>query len=74
MGPAYALVPTYTDDELDYLFALTEGEILEGSYSQYKTPRLMWDAFLKHRDTIARERPELNDKIKNNNQLTLHDA
>jgi digeranylgeranylglycerophospholipid reductase len=74
VAQGYALVPTYTDDELDYLFSLTEGEVLEGSYSQYKSPKLMWDAFLKHRDRIKRERPELNEKIEKNSQLTLHDA
>lgn len=39
VSQGYALVPTYTDEELDYLFGLTENEILEGTYSQYKTPQ-----------------------------------
>ncbi len=74
VAQGYALVPTYTDDELDYLFGLIEDEVLEGTYSQYKSPRLMWDGFLKHRDRIARERPELDEKIKHNAQLTLGDV
>ena len=44
---------------LDYLFALIENETLEGTFNQYKSPRLMWEAFLRHKERIARERPEL---------------
>ena len=63
VAQGFALVPTYTDDELDYLFSLIEDEILEGTYNQYKSPRLMWGAFLRHKERIARERPELHRKI-----------
>jgi len=63
VGQGYALVPTYTDDELDYLFALIEGEVLEGTFSQYKTPRLIWDSILGNKQRIIRERPLLYDKI-----------
>ena len=71
VAQGYALVPTYTDDELDYLFALIEGEVLEGTGSQYKSPTLMWDAILKHSRKIAQERPEIDAKIKRNWELTL---
>lgn len=73
VAQGFALVPTYTDSELDYLFALIEDEVLEGTYNQYKSPKLMWDAFLKHRDQIAKERPDLYDKIKSK-KLTLSDV
>jgi len=63
VAQGFALVPTYTDDELDYLFALIEHETLEGTFNQYKSPRLMWKAFLRHTERIARERPELHHKI-----------
>ncbi len=46
VAQGYALTPTYNDDELDYLFGLVEGEMLPGSYSQYHTPKYMWDAIL----------------------------
>ena len=59
VSQGYALVPTYSDDELDYLFALVEGNTLEGTYSQYKTPKLIWDSILRIKDQIQRERPEL---------------
>lgn len=68
----FALVPTYTDDELDYLFGLIENETLEGTYNQYKTPRLMWDAILSHRERIQRENQELYNKIISMN-MTLRD-
>lgn len=71
VSQGYALVPTYTDDELDYLFSLVEGKTLEGTYSQYKTPKLIWDSILQNKDKIQTERPEIFSKILNINQLTL---
>jgi flavin-dependent dehydrogenase len=74
VSQGYALVPTYSDDELDYLFALVEGEVLEGTYSQYKTPKLIWDSILSNTDRIQSERPALFNKISKMNQLTLTDT
>ncbi len=74
VSQGYALVPTYTDDELDYLFGLTEGTCLEGTYSQYKTPKLIWDEILTHEQQIKAEQPQIYDKIKNINKLTLSDS
>ena len=73
VAQGFALVPTYTDDELDYLFSLIEHEVLGGTYNQYKSPKLMWDAILKHEKVIAREQPELYGKIKTK-KLTLSDV
>ena len=72
VAQGFALVPAYTDDELDYLFSLIEDEELEGTYSQYKSPRIMWDAILRHEDRIAADRPDLHQKIKHK-KLTLRD-
>lgn len=71
VSQGYALVPTYSDDEIDYLFALVEGNTLEGTYSQYKTPQLMWDAILSHRKQIKKERPLIYEKIEKMNAMTL---
>jgi len=71
VSQGYALVPTYTDDELDYLFALIEDEILDGTYSQYKTPKLIWTAILMHSEQIMLERPSLYNKIGRMKQMTL---
>jgi flavin-dependent dehydrogenase len=63
VAQGFALVPKYTDGELDYLFGLVEGETLEGTYNQYRSPEIMWNAILKHQDAIQTERPEIMDKI-----------
>lgn len=71
VSQGYALVPTYSDDELDYLFSLFKDKTLEGTYSQYKTPKLIWDYILSNQTQIQTERPELFNKIMDINQLTL---
>jgi flavin-dependent dehydrogenase len=72
VAQGYSLSPTYNDDELDYLFSLTEDEVLEGTLSQYKTPRLMWESILRHQDLIAREKPEIHEKIKALDSMVLN--
>jgi flavin-dependent dehydrogenase len=67
----FALVPAYKDDELDYLFSLIADVTLEGTYNQYKTPRLLWGAILRHAGRIQKERPKLFEKIQGNNALSL---
>ena len=74
VAQGYAMVPAYSDNELDYLFGLVEAEILPGSYSQYHTPKYMWDAILAHREQINRERPELLRKIEGSMNLTINDT
>jgi len=74
VAQGYALVPTYSDEEIDYLFGLLEDNPLDGAYGQYKAPRLLWDAIARHRDTIASERPELIKKFEQNAQMTLADT
>lgn len=70
----YALIPTYTDDEVDYLFSLCEDVTLDGSWSQYKSPKLMWDTILQDPDRIKRERPSLFQKIKSVRANTLQES
>lgn len=74
VSQCYALVPTYTDDELDYLFSLIEDEILEGTYSQYKTPKLIWDAILSHKHRIKNKKYTIYEKIKKMKTMTLTDT
>ncbi|HCW52894.1 MAG TPA: NAD(P)/FAD-dependent oxidoreductase, partial [Clostridium sp.] len=71
VSQGYALVPTYTDDELDYLFGLIENTVLEGTYSQYKTSKLIWDEILKYKNKIKVDKPEIYSKIKKMNTMTL---
>jgi flavin-dependent dehydrogenase len=63
VAQGYALVPAYSDDELDYLFSLVEDEVLEGTFSQYKTPKILWSSILRHQDRIAQEKPDLYQKV-----------
>ena len=70
----YALIPTYTDDEIDYLFTLCEGVTLDGSWSQYKSPKLIWGTILKDPDKIKRERPSLFQKIKSVRSSALQES
>lgn len=74
VSQGYALVPTYSDDELDYLFSLIENNILEGTYSQYRTPKLIWNSILEYKDQIQLEKPNLFEKIQKNNTMTLTDT
>lgn len=74
VAQGYALVPVYTDDEVDYLFGLVDGEVFEGTYSQYKTPKLMWDGIRSHEEQIKAERPETYAKIQRIDQMTLGSA
>ncbi len=71
VAQGYALVPVYTDDELDYLFGLIQGECLYGTYSQYKTPKLIWDSIHKYDDKIKAERPEIYAKMEKMNSMSL---
>ena len=74
VAQGYALIPTYTDEELDYLFALAENKEFPGTYSQYKTPKLMWDAFLEEKERIKKEKPDLYEKIQKRFTITLKDS
>ena len=67
----YALIPTYTDEEVDYLFSLCSDVLLDGSFSQYKSSRMIWDAILRDPKRIEGERPALFTKIKNVRANTL---
>jgi flavin-dependent dehydrogenase len=70
----YALIPTYTDDEIDYLFSLCDGHTMDGSWSQYKSPKMMWNLILKDPEKIKRERPEVWAKIQTRGTQTLTDS
>jgi len=56
--------PKYSDEELDYMFSLVEGELVNGNFSQFQVPKNVWKAILSHKAQIQSERPALFDKIK----------
>ncbi|MCF0112698.1 MAG: FAD-dependent oxidoreductase [Bacilli bacterium] len=74
VSQGYALVPFYTDEEIDYLFGLTSGECFYGTYSQYKTPELMWDGILNHAGQIMKEKPAIAEKMHHLFNMSLDTA
>ncbi len=74
VAQGYALVPAYSDDELDYLFSLIEKEVLTGTFSQYKTPIVMWNAILQHEKEIAENKPDLYQKVSKLNEMKLSES
>jgi flavin-dependent dehydrogenase len=65
------LVPYYTDDEIDYLFSLCDGITMDGSWSQYKSPKMIWATILQDPEKIKRERPEIWQKIEAQRTRTI---
>jgi flavin-dependent dehydrogenase len=74
IAQGYAINPYYEDEEIDYLFSLIEGEPFEGTVSQYKIPKRLWDAIFRHRERIQKERPDLWGKIEGIHSMTLQEA
>jgi len=70
----YALIPYYSDEQVVYLFSLLDDVVLPGSWSQYASPRMMWNAIHKHDERIQKERPDVWDKIINQQGKTLSDS
>ena len=67
----YALIPYYTDEQVVYLFSLLDGVTLDGTWSQYKSPRLIWAEIHKHDAQIQKERPDIWEKIQKQQARTL---
>lgn len=54
----------FTDDEIDYLFKLLEGQMLCGDFSQFDVPKTLWNALLAYEDKMKDEKPEIYEKVK----------
>jgi hypothetical protein len=54
----------YTDEDIDYLFSLVDGEDIQGTCSQYRSGVAKWKAMLKHSEKIKKEKPALYEKVK----------
>ncbi|MCX8044108.1 MAG: NAD(P)/FAD-dependent oxidoreductase [Desulfobacterota bacterium] len=70
----YALIPYYTDEQVEYLFSLLDGVTMDGSWSQYQSPRMMWREIHKHDERIKKERPDIWEKIVKQQARTLSDS
>lgn len=60
----------YSDDELDYLFSLLDGKVLNGNFNQYEVPKTVWNSILQYKEKIKEERPELFERIKKIDELS----
>jgi flavin-dependent dehydrogenase len=69
----YALIPYYTDEQVVYLFSLLDGIVMNGSWSQYDSPRMMWAEIHKHDERIKTERPDIWEKLIQQQSRTLGD-
>ena len=65
------MMPKYSDDEIDYLFSLLEGKVLDGDFSQFEVPKKVWRHILSYKAQIQSEKPLLFEKIKKVYQLNL---
>ncbi len=54
----------FSDEDIDYLFSLIDGEDLYGTCSQYKSAVAIWIAIDNHSETIKRDKPDLFKKVK----------
>jgi digeranylgeranylglycerophospholipid reductase len=67
----YALIPYYTDEQVSYLFSLLDNVTLDGSWSQYQSPRLIWGEIHKNDERIQKERPDIWEKLQKQQSRTL---
>lgn len=61
---------TINDEELDYIFSLTDKEEYLGYVSENTAPEIMKKAILSHLDQMRKERPEIAKKIEQHWQVT----
>ena len=64
----------HSDEDIDYLFSLIDGEDIYGTCSQYRSGATIWKAILKHSETIKTEKPVLYEKVKGVVDLGIDDA
>ena len=62
------------DEELDYLFGLTDKEMYDGYVSENTAPAVMKDAFMSKMDRIKKERPEIAEKFLKFHQSDAHEV
>lgn len=54
----------YSNEDIDYLYSLVDGEEIYGTCSQYRSGVEIWRAILNHKETILKEKPPLYEKVK----------
>jgi flavin-dependent dehydrogenase len=74
IAQGYAINPYYTDEEIDYLLSLVEGQTFAGTINQYKIPKILWEAIFQHKERIQKERPALSQKIEGIHKMNTQEA
>ena len=63
VATGYSLIPYYNDKEVEYLLSLLDNVALDGIWSQYRTPKIIWAAILQDTEKIKKEQPVIWEKI-----------
>jgi hypothetical protein len=61
------------DDEIDYLFSLTENETYKGYVNEHSSKETTMGALRTHMEEIKRDRPELAEKIGKFDQVSTEE-
>lgn len=62
------------DDELDYLFGLTENDTISGYLNEFTDPDRVMGGILRHNERIRREKPALAEKIEALSRVSVKEA
>lgn len=62
------------DDDIDYIFKLTQGDDVRGYVNEFSDPITTRTAIMKHFDQIERDRPELAQKLQRFKDVSMDDA
>ena len=63
-----------SDDDLDYLFKLTEGDENKGFVNEFSDPITARNALMKNIDTVRKERPELAKTMEKFGEVSVEEA
>lgn len=63
-----------SDDDLDYLFGLTEGDAITGYLNEFSDTVIVMNAMMSHIDQVTRERPALAKILHNMKSVSVEDA
>jgi len=62
------------DDDLDYLFGLTQGDDIRGFVNEFSDPDTVRNALYAHIEQVRIERPELAVTLQKMREVSVHDA
>jgi flavin-dependent dehydrogenase len=62
------------DEDLDYLFGLTQGDAVTGFVNEFSDPATVRNALYAHIDQVRAERPELTALLEKMHEVSVHDA